>query len=176
MEIKAGKTLIKIEYSFFILLSFAVLYGYEYSLNIIFFSILHEIGHLTALLALKIKPKFICLNFFGIGLKYQNNLSERKEFIVIFFGPLVNLILFLILKDDSNLILFLINSIPVLPLDGGRMLKIIAPKSSKVINYSALLLVISFAFWLLIKYKNFLLLLISCYLIFYNIRNKDSRG
>ncbi|MDE6111633.1 MAG: hypothetical protein K2F65_06935, partial [Eubacterium sp.] len=128
MEIKFNKFVFKLDFSFLILLSFAVFYGYESTVNIILFSLLHEFGHITALLLFKVKPDLIKISFYGIGLKYKNNLSKAKEFIVLLCGPLVNLVLFLVLKDDINLILLLMNIFPALPRAGGSIIKLITPK------------------------------------------------
>lgn len=169
MEFKIKNTLVKIEFSFFILMSFAVLYGYEYSFNIVVFSFFHETGHLAALLALGIQPALISLNFFGISLKYQNCLSKYKELAVILSGPLVNFVFYLIFKDDINLVLTILNILPVFPLDGGRMMKIVFPKFYKVINTITLIAVFILSFCLLINYKIYSLLLIAIYLIVFNI-------
>lgn len=176
MEIKIKSTTVKLEYSFLILLSFAVLYGYEYSIKLILFSLLHETGHLLALVILGVKPDLINFSFYGIGLKYQNNLSRIKEFFVLFCGPLVNLILYFVLNDEINFFLFLINIYPAFPLDGGRMIKIIFPRLSKVITIIFLLILIALSLILLIKYRIYSLLLIAAYLLAFNINYYFNRG
>lgn len=169
MEIKFGKCVFKLDFSFLILLSFAIFYGYQNTVDIIIFSLLHEFGHITALLIFKVKPERIRISFYGIGLKYKNNLSKTKEFIVFICGPLVNLILFLILKDDINLILLLINIFPALPLDGGRILKLILPKSAHIISIFFIIVLSCFSAYLFIEYHIFSLILISLYLVAFNV-------
>ena len=169
MEIKFNKFVFKLDFSFLILLSFAVLYGYKNTVDILLFSAFHEAGHIIALLLFKIKPDLIKISFYGIGLKHKNNLSKAKEFIVLFCGPLVNLIFFLILKDNINLILLLINSFPALPLDGGRVIKLITPKYAKAISLFFLIILSCFSAYLFIEYHIFSLALISIYLIVFNL-------
>lgn len=169
MEIKLNNTTIKLEYSFLILLSFAVLCGYKYTAELITYSLLHEFGHLIALLFFGVKPYLINFSFYGMGMKYNDNLSNFKEFVVLFCGPIVNLLLFIILKDEINLFLFLINIYPVFPLDGGRMIRILYPKTSMIINIIFLIIIFVFSVFLLIEYKIYSLLLISFYLLIFNI-------
>lgn len=172
MELKFGKTTLRIEYSFLILLSFAVLCGYKYSAEIITFSLLHEFGHLFSLLAFRIRPYLINFSFYGMGMKYNDNLSNFKEFVVLLCGPMINLILYFIFKDEVNLFLFLINIYPVYPLDGGRMIKILHPKTSIIVNIVFLTLIFCFSIFLLFEYKIFSLLLISLYLLIFNISQR----
>ncbi|MDE6412539.1 MAG: hypothetical protein K2K42_01385 [Eubacterium sp.] len=169
MDIKFNKFVFKLDFSFLILLSFAVFYGYKNTVDIILFSLAHEIGHIAALLLFKVKPDLIKVSFYGIGLKYKNNLSKTKEFIVLLCGPLVNLIFFLILKDEINLILLLINIFPALPLDGGRVIKLITPKYSKAISLFFIIILSCFSAYLFIEYHIFSLVLISIYLIAFNL-------
>ena len=174
MEIKLNKFVFKLDFSFIILLSFAVFYGYKSTVSIILFSFLHELGHLLALLIFKVKPELIKVSFYGVGLKYKNNLSKIKEFIVLICGPLVNLLLYLFLKDEINLILFLINIFPALPLDGGRIIKLIIPKYSKGISLFFIIILSSLSAYLFIEYNIFSLILISIYLIAFNLMEKNN--
>lgn len=174
MEIKFKNILFKLDFSFFILLSFAVFYGYESTVQIVMFSILHELGHLAMLLIFGVKPYLIKLSFYGIALKYNNSLSKIKEFFVLLCGPLVNLILFIVFRDEINLILFLLNMFPTVPLDGGRIIKLFFPKASIVITIIFLIALTSLSCYLLIEYKIYSLFLISSYLLIFNY--KELRG
>lgn len=171
MEIKLKDTRIKIDFSFILILCFAVFYGYEHTAKIVLFSLLHECGHLLFLLIFRVKPYRIDISFFGFGLKYKNHLSIRQEFIVLISGPLVNLILFFLLKSEINLFLFIINIMPVFPLDGGRIIKLIFPKAFRIINYVFLALLLILSLYLLFEYKLISLFLIIIYLIIFNLRS-----
>lgn len=104
------------------------------------FAILHEFGHLIAGLLLKLKPKHIEINPFGLaitfegyGNEFKKNI-EKKKIAIALAGPFVNLlfVVFGILMPIGtvkeavvylNLLLLLLNLIPIYPLDGGRILK-----------------------------------------------------
>ncbi len=164
------QTKINIDYSFFLLLSFAVFYGYKNAAIIILFSCLHELGHLTALLLFNIKPNYIKLSFYGISLNYCNKLDLIKELIVIICGPAINLLLYLIFKNEINLFLFIINMYPVLPLDGGRALNIVFKNNGKFISLFFLVLLVGLSLYLLVIYKIWSLFLIAIYLLVFNIK------
>ncbi len=170
MEIKIGKTVFRLEYSFLFLLSFALLYGYENTAELLLFSAFHETGHLIALLLFHVRPYLIELSFYGIGLRYENYLSKFSEFIVIICGPAVNLVLFLFLKDEINLLLFMINVIPVFPLDGGRIVRLLLPKASAPLSVISLIILLSLSLYLYIEYGIFTLLLIIVYLLIFNFK------
>lgn len=174
MEFKVKSITVRIEFSFLLLLSFAVLYGYENAVQLIFFSLLHECGHFFALLFFGVKPSLIGFSYYGMSIKYLNRLSNLQEFIIVLCGPIVNLILFFILNDKINLLLFLLNMFPASPLDGGRLLKILFPKFPVFITYFFLFILFVFSFYILVKYKIFSLMLIAMYLIVFNISQMRS--
>lgn len=170
MNFTVNKTKISVDFSFFLLLSFAVFYGYKNAVLIILFSSLHELGHLLCLVLLKAYPKKISVSFYGISMKYDSIISKFKEMLIIISGPAVNLILYLILKDDINLALLLINLYPVLPLDGGRLINLLSEKTAEIITVIFLILLIAVSIYLFIFYKIFSVLLITVYLIIFNVK------
>lgn len=133
------------------------------------FSSVHELSHLLVLLITGGSPDSIKLSFYGIALKYSCKLSRIREFAVIFAGPMINFILYLFLKDDINLMLFILNIFPVFPLDGGRILELFSYKLSAVTGKIFLAILIIVSLYLIIFYHSFSLFLISIYLIFYSI-------
>lgn len=158
-----------LEYSFLLMLSFAIIFGAEDIGYLLLFSSLHEIGHIAALMLVGGKVSRLTLSFYGLALKYDTKLSNIREIIVILFGPLVNLILYIILKDDINLILFALNILPIYPLDGGRIIKILLPDASRIISIVSLIIVTVFSVYLIIVYHSFSMILISVYLLAYSI-------
>lgn len=170
MELSVGSIKIKIDFSFILVLCFAVFSGYNKAILILIFSVLHELGHLFVLLLFGVRPYLIRFSFFGVGIKYENALPAFKEAVVYLSGPAVNLLFYIFLKDDVNLFLFVLNIFPVFPLDGGRIVSLIFPKAEKAIT--AVLLVISFAFsiHLIINSHSVSLFLVTCYLIIFNLR------
>lgn len=162
-------TKIKVEYSFILMLSFAVLFGAEDLVYLLFFSMCHEIGHLSVLLMCRGRADSLVFSFYGLALRYSCTLSRLKEFAVLLAGPLVNLVLYLFLKDDINFVLFVLNMLPIFPLDGGRLLRLYSLKFSRIISgvFLAVLMILSVI--LVVYFKSFSLILISVYLLIYSI-------
>lgn len=170
MNFTVHKTKISVDFSFFLLLSFAVFYGYKNAAFIILFSSLHELGHLICLILIKAYPQKISISFYGISMKYDNKISKFFELLVIACGPAVNLILYLILRDDINLALLIINLYPVLPLDGGRIVYLMSEKASRIVTVVFLILLAVVSIYLLIFYRIFSVFLITAYLIIFNLK------
>lgn len=168
MEIKIKNFTFRLDFTFLILLSFAVLYGYESAVQIILFSVLHELGHIIMLLIFGARPTLIKLSFYGIGMKFDEHLSKVKELFVLLCGPAVNLALFVIFRNEINLMLFLLNIFPVVPLDGGRAVRLFFPKFSVILTLVLLIISGFVSGYLLIEYKIFSLILITAYLFYFN--------
>lgn len=110
--------------------------------NLVFVSFLaaafHEISHLLVYFFFHDIPLEVEFGVFGIRITQRNAaaLSYRREMAVIAAGPLMNFILAAVLISGSffcgneklteaagiNLLLGLVNSLPIDPLDGGRFL------------------------------------------------------
>ena len=160
---------IKIDFVFVLLLSFAALFNANDLLYMLLFSFLHEMGHLAALMAAGGKADAVILSYYGAALKYESRLSRNLETVVLLSGPLVKLILYLILKDDINLILFSLNILPIYPLDGGRIISLYLFKHSKAVGLVFLSMITFLGLYLAFFSKSFSLLLIAVYLIIYTI-------
>ncbi len=105
--------------------------------------LLHELAHLSAAAALGLKVSHITFFPFGVNLKLKNTMlySLADEIILYGAGPLLNILLAgfsrLVFKDFSwfedfywkNIILACLNLLPILPLDGGIILKNMLAKS-----------------------------------------------
>lgn len=114
---------------------------------IMFFCIIHELGHLFSGLLLRMKPSKIDIMPYGFSISFKTyiddynkkigkaSLLELKKIIVALSGPITNLLIVLILlflnvdffyKDliiYSNILIMCFNLLPIYPLDGGRVLK-----------------------------------------------------
>lgn len=169
MRIKLFGFYLIVDYSFFLMLSFAVLLGAESIVDLLLYSSLHEAGHLLLLFLCGGRPDSLRLSYYGLALKYSTNLSKFKECIVLLAGPLVNFILYLVLKNEINLLLFVLNMLPVYPIDFGRAIRLFSYNASRVFGYITLALLIPLAVYMLAVYKSFSLAFIVCYLIIYSI-------
>ncbi|MCH9613301.1 MAG: hypothetical protein SP1CHLAM54_03000 [Chlamydiia bacterium] len=110
---------------------------------IIFVSIMvHEFGHALTSKAFGQNPRIELVAFGGLTIPEGPRLKLWKEFLVVLFGPLFGFILFLLASFLTahtappmqgifrvtaivNLFWTVINLLPVLPLDGGQLIRII---------------------------------------------------
>ncbi len=171
MEFRIKDLAVKIDYTFVFILCVAIVFGYDSVLRFVSYCVLHETGHLAALLIAGGKPGTLVFSALGIGLKYDSPLSKASEAFVIFSGPAVNLLLFFAAADEMNLFLALLNLIPVFPLDGGRLLKLLAPRAYVYVSFGILAIITVFAVYLLINHGIFTLLMICVYLFIFNMRS-----
>lgn len=105
-------------------------------------ALLHEGAHVLAASFFDISFSKINIMPFGIQATLKKSYIEdpQKEFWICFAGPLANVLMFvagLFIQTDfgldnspymhfflsTNMLMFLLNMLPILPLDGGRMLK-----------------------------------------------------
>lgn len=112
--------------------------------------LLHEIGHYLAMRVFKYKDLGIffipLLGAFSSGSK--TNISQKQNVIILLSGPLPGVIIGLILyyyglRDEneflirtSNIFIFLnlFNLLPIMPLDGGRIIKSMIFENNEIIN------------------------------------------
>lgn len=153
---------------------------------------LHECGHLLAGLLLKLKPKKLEINPFGLAIIFEEFGSKNKEFewkkiIIAMAGPLTNLIIMLVVMFANlpieniqkeiiiyaNILIIAFNLLPIYPLDGGRIVKgtlyiykgreVADSASNTIANIGAIIL--TFAGSIAIYYfKNIAILLMLVYL------------
>ena len=104
--------------------------------------VVHELAHLAAAKFIGLSVSHITLYPFGVNLKLKNTMlySVSDEIILYMSGPLTNALAALAIvpfMNDSaflyelyikNIALFIINILPIMPLDGGMTLK-------KILNY-----------------------------------------
>lgn len=124
------------------LAAYSWLFSLEFALGLIFCLVVHEYGHVKAMQYFGMKTKGIYLIPFVGGLALaENKINTRWQDVVIaimgpFFGLLLSIISLLLywITDMElfaglavyNALLNLFNLLPVLPLDGGHILKSIA--------------------------------------------------
>lgn len=138
-----------IHYSVLILLGCIALKGSFDTFGLVVISVTaHECGHLLAMLLCREKAEKLILHAFGISINAGiSSLPCRKILFISLGGPLFSILLSVIFYFVfpplflPNLCLGLVNIIPALPLDGGRVLhalleKICGRKSSRIIMHS----------------------------------------
>ncbi|MDX8430394.1 MAG: site-2 protease family protein [Candidatus Algichlamydia australiensis] len=147
-----GNIPVRVSFGFWVT---AAIIGVLYSFNvvgtliwmaIIFISILvHEFGHAIASLIFGQHPRIELIPFGGLTYPEGKKISKFKEFLVIFNGPFFGILLFaisyailkipavensfwkgpLLVMRNVNLFWTLVNLLPVLPLDGGQLMRVI---------------------------------------------------
>lgn len=168
MKFKINDCDIIIDYSFILVLSFSALFNAKDVAYMLLYCAIHELSHLTALVIVGGRADELKFSFYGLALKYSSRLSRTKEIIVLICGPFANLILYILFRDELNLILFFLNIMPVYPLDGGRILDLFSYRASKAVSIMLIIILVIFSLYFIIFYKSFSLFLISIYLIFYS--------
>lgn len=96
------------------------------------FILLHELGHLVTGITIGLKIKKINIHISGLSVEFENYGKQRNanKIVVDIAGPLINiiaLVIAIIIKQEEiayiNLLLAIVNLLPIYPLDGGRILK-----------------------------------------------------
>lgn len=174
---------IKIDYMTYLLLFIGLLTGLFKDLVYLYIIvIIHELGHLFIALLLSWKVDKIIIYPFGGYIKFNEIIDKPlfEEFLVSIFGLLFQSIYFLIIyilyekniistnmfliTRKYNFLIFIFNIIPILPLDGYKILNIII---NKFFNYRlsfnisliiSIILLIFFIYYLKL-YNNFFLIL-----------------
>ncbi len=132
---------------FLFLILFYVTKQIEIYTMIMFFAIIHELGHMIAGLLMGMKPEKLEIMPYGVSVSFKlmpkdynrkikkGNQLELKKILVALAGPITNfMIIVIVLQMNmnlvstlmilySNLILILFNLLPIYPLDGGRLIK-----------------------------------------------------
>lgn len=182
---------VKIDFLFAALVTILLCFntGDEVRLGI-FFSILHEAGHLTAIISFKEKPETVRFGLFGMTIIRKSDISQdyKKEIITALAGPFTNFFLcallylmylrfpneYIMKSVFVNLLMGTFNIMPVFSLDGGRALESLlkmnfdADKSDRIIkavSFAVLVFMMGIGFYILIESGyNFTFLLITVYL------------
>ncbi len=176
LEFKLNNTVLKIDFSFFIVLSIALMINNKSVAYLLLFSALHELAHIIVLLIVGGKIDKINFSYYGIGMKHSSDLKFKDEIVFLLSGVGVNLFFAVInVQRQINLSLFLINILPVFPLDGGRILKLILDRvfdfyiSYKVFISISILFFVAMMIYAIYN-KNFNIILIGIYLFTWIVR------
>lgn len=110
---------------------------------VMLFALIHELGHLLSGIILGFEADSLKVMPLGFSIEFKTNIDNYnrkilksniltlKKLFINLAGPMTNFIIILIscfmgLNENiiySNLIIFIINLLPIYPLDGGRILK-----------------------------------------------------
>lgn len=153
---------------------------------------IHEVGHILAALYYKWNIKKVVILPFG-GITIFNELVNKKlkeEFLILVLGPIFQIIFYIILvllKINNNIItsyhynLLIFNLLPLIPLDGSKLVniilnKILSFKYSHIITVIISLITLIFLFIRAFFLHNLILLLILLFIMIKNIKEiKDHK-
>lgn len=190
-------------YIFLFAILFLITNQFEiYSLTMIF-ALLHELGHLLCGVALGFKVKCLKITPLGFSVEFYTNIEEYnikikksnlvilKKLMVDFAGPMVNIVFIIIsftfkLANNiiySNIIILIVNLIPIYPLDGGRILKNVLKfffknkKAERYVNVisNIFVILISFIFSVAIYYYKNISILFAIIFIWVLILRENKR-
>ena len=126
---------IEISFYFLVIIAFILTTDKTYITIYFFISILiHELGHLVAILYYKIKISKISFKIYGINIEIDHSryLANYKDILILSSGSLANFLVAIYFKYNNFIILYFINIflgifnlIPIESLDGGKILNII---------------------------------------------------
>ena len=135
---------IKINLNIFLLLILFLLTSQlEIYALVMLFALIHELGHLMCGVLLGFEAESLRIMPLGFVVEFKTNINDYnkkilksntlilKKLLINIAGPMTNLMIILIGKlinvsesiIYSNLIILIINLIPIYPLDGGRIIK-----------------------------------------------------
>lgn len=178
---------IKIHFYLFVFMSYMFFIGKIEMFMIFYISILlHEIAHIVVALLLKVDVVELNLMPVGVSAIYSNKISSKKEVIISIAGPIMSLILAAYSKDSFissvNIIIMILNLIPIYPLDGGRIQKNYfihkyrykkGIKISQMVSDLFLIILFVLSIILIIYFKNYYLLFLNLYI--YNLSKKEMK-
>lgn len=184
MGIRIKNFKIYVSFPFVALITLMILNGFYVGYYLCFLSVLiHECGHLIAMLILKVNVSGLEISAFDIKIieKGKSINSFKKEFIITSFGPLFNLTAFsafLYLNKVFafvNLFIGLFNLLPCSTLDGGQLLCLILSRRfsrkivRRILNIATVVVFfpvfLTGIYILLSSRYNFSLLFLSLYLL-----------
>ena len=177
MKIKIFGVVLEIKYSFLVLIIISFLssifrnYMYYYFACYLFI-IFHELSHIFVASIFKCKLKKVEISICGMSANIELTKSKLKNIIIFLAGPLSNAILFIIFINNQfiskiNIILAIINLIPIFPLDGYRIFREIGIKTN-IFEYLIyfILLIIG------LSLKNISIIIFIIYVILLKINNR----
>lgn len=179
--------IIKIHFYLFLFMAY-LYYINKLKLFLLFYIsiLIHEIAHIAMALVLRVDINEILLMPFGVCASYSERITPKKELLISIAGPVLSFIIFIFSKEilikNINLLILILNLIPVYPLDGGRIQKNIfiykygydkGIKLSQLITDFFIVIIFVFSIFFICYFKNFYLLFLALYI--YTLSKKEMK-
>ena len=124
--------IIKIHWCLIIFIVYLIfINGLKYFFLFYVFVIIHELAHILLAKILNIKIKEIVFLSVGVNAQYENT-NINKEFWVACAGPIASFFLAIFFENSIysaiNTVILITNIMPIYPLDGGRIIRILIIK------------------------------------------------
>lgn len=132
------------------------------------FIMMHELSHMIVALLINVDVEEITLLPFGASAKYSGNVTLWQEFLIAIAGPLASLFFAWVYHNHTyfmvNVLIIIFNLLPIYPLDGGRIIKVLclaifgAKLGNELFILSqkiAMLLLIVLALYMTLCWKNY---------------------
>ena len=143
--------------------------------------LIHECGHILFLKLFGYEIRSVGIGAFGLEIDYTGYLEGLGGFASIAAGPLFGLVYGACCQNQSkefwnisggmSIALSLFNLLPVIPLDGGRLLMLIAGERGRNISRGISIAIFAIAAILSIAKGWISLLIMASWLLIYNLRN-----
>lgn len=181
------KTIFKIHPIYYIVCLICIVTGlFKDFIYITLLIFIHEVGHISGALFYNWKiKKLVILPFGGITIFNEMiNKSLKEEFVILVLGPLFQILFYYVICyfNLSNILitnyhysLLFFNILPIIPLDGSKLIniilnKIVSFKYSHIITIIVSLITLFFLLIRTIIIKNLILFIIILFLLIKNIK------
>lgn len=151
------KNILKISIPFYIaFLVFLLIGRFKIFITLTLFTLFHELGHIIIGIIFKYKIEKIIILPLGCLTIFNKRINDSliKELLLTIMGPLFQILIFIVLKDELyikyNLILLVFNLLPIYPLDGYKILLNIIYLVFSFLNAKRISLLISILFLILL--------------------------
>ena len=141
----------------------------------------HEAGHLLFLRAAGVRPRCLRLGIAGLELDYRGELRGRAGAAAIAAGPIFGLAYgmlafsesdFFALSGGVSIALSLFNLLPLLPLDGGRLLELSTGERGRGISRVMSIIFAAVGLWLWLSRGWISVFAMGLWLLWWNYKNK----
>lgn len=166
------KNILKVNFFFYILFLVSIFTGqFKKFIIITLITIFHELGHIIMALILNLKIEKIIIVPFGLITIFNKkiNMPIIYDFLLTIMGPFFQFLLFFVIKDEDilkiNYSLLLFNLLPIIPLDGSKILHLFLENIFSIkMSYNLLIFISVITLICLFRFNLTILIVVLIYL------------